>query len=140
MQNANGPFWILKAGQLDEDLVVPTCLDDWFADAEAVDAPLDRITGAFEDLLRDCRPSWRSCLENELDATLEIETLPDSDVPLPTEGIERSSGQIDPDGGEAQDDDEEQCLPRSDAHCSLYLASTVAVPRDTPAIILLALR
>ena len=114
---------LLIARQLDDDLIIAARLDHRLADAEAADAALDRVARAGQLVRPDRLTRHRTGLQEDLQPPLQVEPLPDRQVLLPAQRIERGTRSDDPARQEAEDDNTDEDIPRSEAqgstlHCA----------------------
>src|SRR5262249_32632098 len=102
----------------DADLVVAAGADDRLADAETVDASLDGVARAVQDIFIEFLTGGRLRLKENLDAALQVESLVDGDAPLDAGEVGGLTGEIDPDRDGGHDDDEDEHVPGTKSHAS----------------------
>ena len=80
LQNFNRLFGIAETRKLDDDLIVAPRLNQWLAYAELIDATLQCVPGSLKDISVDSLAFRRTCFEDNLQTTLQVESLMDKDI------------------------------------------------------------
>ena len=137
MQDASRFLGIGDAWQLDDDLVVTPSLDHGLADAESVDASLQRRAHAVERRPIDRLAGNGLSLEDELQATLEIESLPNGVCRAETVNIEVRARKGDPCRDDGEHDDEREGPPVPSAQAVVSQCARTREGREARADIIL---
>jgi hypothetical protein len=102
---------VFDAWELDDDLVVTTGLDQRLADPKAVHPPFERVSGAVEGLFVNLLAGRRAGLKLDLEAALQVETLPDWTILLEARDVPCAAGEVDPRREKCDQENDDNHMP-----------------------------